>query len=67
MSEPLFVHVPPAPGKLLWEVHTREGLADMGIAQLPQPGRAMWVPFAQPLQGPIMFRGVVELDDEDEC
>lgn len=66
MREPLSVQVPPAPGRLLWEVHTQEGLADMGIASLPWPGRAMWVPFAQPIQGPLLFRGIVELDEEED-
>lgn len=66
MDEPLFVPVPPGPGRLLWEVHTRDGLADMGIAPMPEPGRTVWVPFAERLTGPLMFRGVLQLDDDED-
>lgn len=66
MSEPLFVQVPPAPGRLLWEVYTRDGLGDMGVLELPEPGRVIRVPFCEPLMGPLLLRGVVQLDDDDE-
>lgn len=65
MREPLFVQVPPAPGRLLWEVHSREGLADMGVVDLPHPGRVVRVQFAEPIQGPMLFRGVLDLDEEE--
>jgi hypothetical protein len=63
-----FVVVPPGPGRLLWEVHNQDGLADMGITTLPaQPGRMIRIPFAEPIQGPLMLNAVVQFDeDEDE-
>lgn len=61
-----FVVVPPRPGRLLWEVHTRDGLADMGVAQLPAPGRMTRVEFAEPIRGPLMFHGVLQLDDDED-
>lgn len=66
MREPLFVMVPPGPGRLLWEVHTRDGLADMGVTDLLEPGQVTRVEFAEPIAGPLMFRGVLDLDPDHE-
>ena len=66
MRERPYVVVPPGPGRLLWEVHTRDGLADMGVLDLERKPGVSYVRFAEPIQGPMMFHGVLDLDDDHE-
>ena len=51
--------------RLLWEVYSRDELADMGVTDLPETEDTIWISFSEPRSGPLVLLGYYIAPAED--